>query len=560
MAEFDANDFLHLLKSPEEQAKKTTAAPDKEAFSKMAASGASVGKGSSSVHNVFSTAKGTKVEGYSYSLNTPTYSNAISNDLSHSENLFGLAAKLEGHLAAHESALNSGLIHPALKEQAAGHVAQAYGKLADFYDSNSASQQKHLKGEGYTQSGFETVLPRGRRQVADIVGSEAAVGSVGHMRDAVVHLQGALSHLKAASKFSNLGITPEVEGIHKDANKELFKYQKHVEDAGTPLLEALKNEGHLSTTGTVDLDEVSTRPAPLRLPTSPQTPRSASEVTLGEQRVKVGRPLYMSATMRPDEDYKAPDAWSKPSQQRQEQLDEEAKKAQAAKFESRTRPFVPTPASSGERESQRQDLSRRVADLRTPRDEPARRGAFKQQQADAAQRREARGTESGPITESPAFRARIAAQDEITKQTIAGHIASGRYKDAAVLHLHSFGTNEFTAPVRHRTERKLIVRDPAKYLTQQGYDIKERPAPQTIRGTTRTGANPQRSAVNTPTIRQRETRTPTTATTNPFTPQAESAYVNTLAKSDLETKTKRNQAFADARKDFAQVMGSPRED
>jgi hypothetical protein len=543
MAEFDVNDFLHLLKSPEEQAKKTTAAPDKDAFSKMAASGASVGKGASNVARAFSTRKGPKVEGYSYSLNAPVYSKAISNDLSHSENLFGLAAKLEGHLAAHESVINSGLIHPALKEQAASHVAQAYGKLADFYDSNSASQQKHLEGEGYTQSGSGTVVPRGRRQVADIVGSEAAVGSVGHMRDAVVHLQGALSHLKAASVFSNLGITPEVEGIHKEANKELFKYQKHVDDVGAPLLETLKTKGHLDTTGTVDLDEVTSRPAPLRLPTSPQTPKSAPQITLGEQRAKVGRPLYMSATARPDEDYKAPEAWSRLSQPRQEQQDEEAKKAQAAKFEGRSRPFVPAAVPEETSEAQRQDLSKRVADLRAPRTDSARREAFLQQQDEAAQRREARGTASGPITESPVFRARFEAQDEVTRQTIAGHIASGRYKDAAILHHQSFGTNEFRAPVRHKKERKLIVRDPVKYLSLQGYDTGERQAPQTIRGTTRTGANPQRSAVKTPTIRQRETRTPTTATTNPFTPQAENEYVNRLAESDATTAKKRNGSF-----------------
>lgn len=561
MAEFDVNDFLHVLDSPEEKAKKAKAPRDEDSFYKMAASGKSVGRKDSTVYNIYSDGKTPKVEGYSFSLNAPLHSKAVSSDLSHSEELFGLAAKLEAHISAHETAISQGLgFHPALKEQANSHIAQAYGKLADFYDSNSASQQKHLSGEPYTYTSAETVAPRGRRQVADIVGSEKAVGSVGHMKDAVTHLQGALGHIKAASKFSGLSIDPEVEGIHKDANKVLVRYQQHVDETAPGMLSALKEGGQLSTTGTAQSEEISTRPAPLRLPTKPQTPKAAPEITLGEQRVKVGRPLYMTAGMRSTEDYKYPAAWSKPSQRRQEQLDEEAKKAQAERFESRTRPFVPTPSSSEEREAERQDLAKRVAGLGESRVDAARRGAFLKQQAGARQRAEALKSTGGPMAAAPTIRARIEAQDEITKQTIAGHIASGRYRDAAVLHLQHFGTNEYTAPVRHRNDRKLIMRDPSKYLTQEGYDIGARPATEAIRGTTRTGANPQRSAVKPPTIRQRETRKPTTATTNPFTPQAESEYVNKLAKSDAETKASRNRAFADARKDFSQVMGSPRED
>jgi len=543
MAEFDVSNYLGELSSPAETKKKkeASAADNANKFSTMAASGKSLGR-ESGVSRAYSDGKTPKVEGYSYSLNQPIYSTSISNDLSHSENLFGLASTLESHLVAHEKAINAGTLHPEAKELANHHINAAYGKLADFYDSNSASQTKHLEGRGYTETGNEFVVPRGRRQIADIVGSEKSLGSIGHMRDAITHLKGALSHLNAAAVASNLGVAPEVASIRGKADKEFYNYQKHVDETDSTLTAALKSSGTLSTAGSVDEEEVSSKPPALRLPVAPQAAKEPRDLELGPRPAQVGKPLYMTAGMRTKEDYKYPAAWTKPSSRRQDELDADAEKAQAERFANRPKRVVPLDTSTPEsRAAEGQALADKVVGLSKRRPlEPARKAAFVAQQGVAKQITEKRKEREASF--QAAQQARIQAQDEATKQTITSHMLAGKHKEAAILHFTSFGTNRNTAPKRYQKERAKLLQDPVRYLSEQGYDLGERVVPAPVRGTTRTGANPNRDVMKPPVIKPTETRRPTTATTSPFTPQAEEEYKAKLAASDAATAAKKTRA------------------
>jgi hypothetical protein len=543
MAEFDVSNYLGELSSPAETKKKkeTSAADNVNKFSSMAASGESLGRESTVAH-AYSDGKTPKVEGYSYSLKQPIYSTSISNDLSHSENLFGLASTLESHLAAHETAINTGTLHPEAKALANQHINAAYGKLADFYDSNSASQNKHLEGSGYTDTSNESVVPRGRRQIAELTGSEKSLGSIGHMRDAIVHLKGAVGHLKAAATSSNLGIAPEVESVGKQADKEFYNYQKHVDESSSALISGLKNFGTLSTAGSVDEEEISSKPPALRLPVSPQAAKEPRNLELGPRPAQVGKPLYMTAGMRTKEDYKYPAPWTKPSSRRQDDLDADAEKAATERFANRNKRGVPLDTSTPEsREAERQTLANKVVGLNTPRPiEPARSAAFVRQQAVASQR-------SNTIRERAASMqdarlASVKAQEEATRQTVTSHMLAGKHKEAAVLHFNTFGTNRAVAPKRYLKERSLVMSNPVRYLSEQGYDLGERVETAPVRGTTRTGANPNRDVMSSPRVKQTETRKPTTATTSPFTPQAEEEYKAKLAAADAATAGKKTRA------------------
>jgi hypothetical protein len=543
MAEFDVNDYLGELSAPAEAKKKkeASATDNAEKFSSMAATGKSLGR-ESGISRAYSDGKTPKVEGYSYSLNQPIYSTSISNDLSHSEKLFGLASTLESHLAAHETAINAGTLHPEVKALANQHINAAYGKLADFYDSNSASQNKHLEGHGYTDTTNEFVIPRGRRQIADITGSEKSLGSIGHMRDAVVHLQGALGHLKAAATSSNLGIAPEVDSVGKQADKEFYKYQKHVDESDSSLTAALKTSGVLSTAGSVDEEEVSSKPPALRLPVSPQAAKEPRTLELGPRPAQVGKPAYMNAVMRTKEDYKYPAPWTKPSSRRQDDLDADAEQAQAERFANRNKRVAPLDTSTPEsREAERQTLANKVVGLNTPRPiEPARSAAFVRQQAVAAQRSNSLRERAASIQDTR--QASIKAQEEAVRQTVTSHMLAGKHKEAAVLHFTTYGTDRAVDPKRYLKERNLVLQNPVRYLSEQGYDMGERAETAPVRGNTRTGANPNRDVITPPRIKQRESRKPTTATTSAFTPQAEEQYKAKLAASDAATAEKRTRA------------------
>ena len=557
MSEFDVDDLLPNKKPSSKSVLGEEGASDR--FYRMRALGGEVGQGNKQIiraPGMRGRNPSPKVEGYSYSLGQPTFSQAVLPSIEHFEDLHGLAAKVEAHAAAHDAFLGANDMHPDDRAAAMGHLDKVWSALADFHKSNSAGITKHLYGSAYTATGAERIMPRGRRNVADVVGSEEALGSVGHHRDAVSHLTAAVGHLRNAAVFSGLGVDKNVSSVPAEAQGIHTAYVNKVNETNsTDVISRLRGTGALSTAGSADDEVDAARPLAMRLPVQPQSRAPRTPVTPGPgvtvrgrerqlvaptsldvvretletQRVKEGRPEWAKSPSQVDVETGRQAVAQRIAGQTTE-FETKQRQEFEARPSSRGKPMEVAPEQAA---AEREALRSKVKSLLTPAAQsPSRVGEFRQQQVNA-QAATAQTAEGFERFETARQRS-VARSNERASNQIANHISEGRYKDAAALHLITFGASEGKAPKTYRKHQEMVLQDPIKYLSQQGYDLGiEQPRPTRTKATKRSG----RSAEYFPQeIREKETRIPTTPTSSPFVPGAEKAYKKKLTRADKATK------------------------
>lgn len=557
MSEFDVDDLL-----PDKKPSSKSLLSEKDAsdrFYRMRAFGDEVGQGNKQIIRVPGMRGKTpspRIEGYSYSLGQPTFSQAVLPSVEHFEDLHELAAKIEAHAAAHDAFLGANDMHPDDREAATGHLDKVWSALADFHKSNSAGITKHLSGNAYTATSAERIMPRGRRNVADVVGSEGALGSIGHHRDAVAHLTAAVGHLRNASVFSGLGVDRNVNSVPAKAQGIHTDYVNKANEANnTDIISRLRGTGSLSTAGSADDEVDSAKLLARRLPVQPQSRTPRTSVTPGPGVTVQGRerqlvaptsPEVIQETMESQRIKEGRPAWAKsPNQidvetgkqivtQRVARQTAASQAKQRQKFQNmpsgRGKPMDITPEQMVKDETLN-DL--RVKKLtQTPPLSPTRKGEFDQFLADARAR--IAQSEEGSARFAEARQRSVARASQQATQQISEHLSNGRYTEAAIAHLHNFGVNEAKAPKTYLKHQNLIKTDPIKYLSQEGYDLGiEKPA----QTRTKTSRKSRRSKEFFPQeIKERETRVPTTPTSSPFTPAAEAEYKSKLIEADKATK------------------------
>lgn len=590
MSEFDVDELL-----PDTQpVKPLNKKPRKTADSRMGATGKQMGL------DVAARIKGNIVKGYDYNSGKVLNTTALTPSIKHFEDLHQLGSDLERHLTEHQSYLESNDLHPEVRRQANKHLADAWNSLASFNNVNSQAMMAHIDGK----------IPGAQfsAQRADYTLPSAA----DHINATLTHLNksyqqtGLAAHpivtniAKKAASVTNDYLQETKQAVTQrhqdimDRAEEIASTRTTVAPQRLPMLSARERAAQRSNIAR-------------RRDVPPKTVSASEQLMMGrpdsnveQGPAKQGEVRTPSGGFAPEADVAASHARQHATQQamvakeqeRASQIRESRKPAPppsvenfgvvdlsrrtAGKFGERIKNPLLKETTNEQGESELQPIlsapkgraapiSRTAAENidrmnRRTEIEPERRAAFVAQQQQAA-----KATQEEWDTKVGVQLGKQTLRDQINnkiRQTTVDHINAGNYAEAAMFHVKSTmdsapsrsrgkkkaaGSGDVTSYLRRGLSSKYVAAvqeasaNPRKYLSRQGFAVDE-VAPQESRQT----------AVRTPrkraTAGNLETRKPTTATSSPFTPQAEAEYTAKLAESDAakkpagQTRAQRNNA------------------